>query len=358
MFYKVKVLNGVNLIITIIAILVSSLFFSETILAKKIETLDNKPVYRGIVEWDKYVTDLEGIEEDSNLIIKGIIQDNKENLLISDTHGYTYTKVLVTKVLNGDNNLLNKTIIFSEPYFETIIKDTPAYMINDNYSPAAVDQEYILFLKEYTGDNDLYKGIYILCYDEKGKYPVNNSINKARTNTNDFVDSLTNEELNIGPKDSTVYRNIYKSVLDKYILNSDIKTTELISEEEQHTEESTISNGFQISNKTIITKTADDIGAINKNNRLLVPLRNITELIGCTVEWDGSTKTAYVNKAGNIVKFIINSNEYFINDNIYELDVPAEIYDNRTYIPLRAVSESLGISIEYNNNNKTIILSY
>ena len=356
MFYKIKAVNSLKLIITIITVFISLSLFSETLFAKEREILDNKPVYRGIVEWDKYVTDLEDVEEDSDLIIKGIIQEGKENLLISDTHGYTYTKVLVTEVLKGDKNLLNKIIIFSEPYFETVINDTPAYMINDNYLPAIFGNEYFLFLKEYTGDFELYKGVYILCYDEKGKYPVNDNVKKIRTNTSDFVDCLSNEELNLstgGGTDEEIYRDIYKSVLDKYVLNSDKEINKPIENEEITTSRESESEG-----KTIITKSAEELGALNKNDRLLIPLRDVAELTGCRVEWDGNTKTACAKKGKNTVKFLINSNEYYVNDKVYELDIPAEIYDSKTYVPLRAVSEGLGVSIEYDSDNKTVTLSY
>jgi len=47
-----------------------------------------------------------------------------------------------------------------------------------------------------------------------------------------------------------------------------------------------------------------------------------------------------------------------VNDKVYNLDVPAEIYNDRTFIPLRAVSESLGASITYNSTTKKITLSY
>lgn len=331
MFCKIKMINTVYFIVIVITMLASSVFFTETLFAGETEILDNKTVYRGIVDWDENLpTNLTELEQCSDIIIKGVIQEGKENLLINDTFGYTNTKVLVTEVFKGDKDLLNQKIIYREPYVETIINDKPAYIINENYMPAIVNNEYILFLKDYTGDNELYTGAYSLCYGEKGKYPVKYDIDTTYITTSFYVDSLSNEELNMGPEDNgemQIYREIYKSVLDKYVLKKIIKTTE-------------------------------ELGAINKNDRLLVPMRDIAELMGCTVEWDSSTKTACANKAGSTVKFVINSNEYSVNDNIYVLDTPAEIYNNKTYIPLRALSEGLGISITYDSNEKVVTLSY
>lgn len=220
MFDKLKTLNSVYFIIATITILVSFLCFSKILFAEESETLDNKPIIcRGIVELEKDVTSLTELENESDLIIKGIIQPEKENLMVSDFFGYTKTKVLITEVLKGDENLLNQTIIYREPYFESTIDGVDGYVTSANYEPAIVNDEYILFLSNYTGSFELYKDAYSLKYYEKGKYPLNNNLKNLRTNTESYIDNISNEELNIGPNDGTVYRDIYKSLLDKYVLN-------------------------------------------------------------------------------------------------------------------------------------------
>lgn len=221
MINKIKTLNTVYVIIAAITICVSFLFLYEISFAEEIEITDGKPIIgRAIVELIKDVTNLTELENDSDLIIKGIIQPEKENLMVNDNLGYTNTKVLVTEVLKGNKNLLNQTIVYREPYFETTINGVTGYVVDANYKPAIINNEYVLFLNNYTGDYELYKGVYSMRYYEKGKYPLNNNIKNLRTNTSNFVDSLSNEELNISSYyETTVYRDIYKELLNKYILN-------------------------------------------------------------------------------------------------------------------------------------------
>lgn len=135
----------------------------------------------------------------------------------------------------------------------------------------------------------------------------------------------------------------------------DIDTSSVIPQTE---EERTIFENAQKNGKVVVQENIDSLGAINKNNRLLVPLRDIAELIGCTVEWNGAEKIASVKKDNNTVKFKIGSTEYSINGKIHNLDVSAEIYNNKTYIPLRAVSEALGVDIVYNGRGKHVVISY
>ena len=47
-------------------------------------------------------------------------------------------------------------------YFETTINGVLGYVTSENYEPAIINNEYILFLKKYTGDVEAYKGIYSL----------------------------------------------------------------------------------------------------------------------------------------------------------------------------------------------------
>lgn len=126
----------------------------------------------------------------------------------------------------------------------------------------------------------------------------------------------------------------------------------------QTEEERAIIEDARENGKTLVLQNADVMGAIIKDDRLLVPLRNIAEAIDCTVEWDGNEKAAYANKDSNSVKFVIGSTEYSVNGKAYSFDVPAEIYNDRTYIPLRAVGEALGADVTYNPANKNIYLSY
>ena len=67
-------------------------------------------------------------------------------------------------------------------------------------------------------------------YYENSKYPANENIKRMRTSTDAYVDGLSNEELNIGPEKSTFYRNMYKSVIDKYILGNDVSDAEIQEE--------------------------------------------------------------------------------------------------------------------------------
>jgi hypothetical protein len=96
-----------------------------------------------------------------------------------------------------------------------------------------------------------------------------------------------------------------------------------------------------------------DVAPINDNGRILVPLRAIFEAMGATVEWDANTSTATAVKGDTKVVLTIGSLEPTINGVVKKLDVPAKIVENRTLAPLRFVCEAFGGTVTWDANTKT-----
>jgi len=139
-------------------------------------------------------------------------------------------------------------------------------------------------------------------------------------------------------------------LISVYAENNDIKKGNIVEDSA-----TLISNTEKEQNTTVLNFS--DAEVIIKNNRVLVPIRNLAELIGCKVSWDGDTKTAYVKNESVNACFIIDEKQYIVNGVTHFLDVSAEIYNSKTYIPLRAAAESLGLYVVYNDSDKTVTLS-
>ena len=99
-----------------------------------------------------------------------------------------------------------------------------------------------------------------------------------------------------------------------------------------------------------------DTMPVNKNGRVLVPLRGIFESLGADVFWNEHTKTVKANDAENKVRLTIGSNVAQINGNEVTLDVPPEIIDSRTMVPVRFVSEALDKEVLWDDGTKTVII--
>ncbi len=94
------------------------------------------------------------------------------------------------------------------------------------------------------------------------------------------------------------------------------------------------------------------------DNRTLVPMRTIFEKLGAQVDWidEGGVQKIIANTADKNISMTINSNEFFVNGEKKELDVPAQLINDKTLVPLRAVSESLDCTVDWTQETKTVTI--
>ncbi len=101
-----------------------------------------------------------------------------------------------------------------------------------------------------------------------------------------------------------------------------------------------------------------DAAPVIVNDRTLVPVRVISEGFGASVAWDGATQTATIEKDGTEIAVTIGASSMAVNGVSVPLDAPASLINDRTMVPLRAISEALGKIVYYNDAYKMIILGY
>jgi len=100
-----------------------------------------------------------------------------------------------------------------------------------------------------------------------------------------------------------------------------------------------------------------DQSPIIENGRTLVPLRAIFEAMGATVDWNGSTQIITVTMKSTTITMRIGNNIMTKNGQNLTLDVPPEIVNDRTLVPVRAIAESFGAIVNWDGDTKTVIIS-
>ena len=92
------------------------------------------------------------------------------------------------------------------------------------------------------------------------------------------------------------------------------------------------------------------------NNRTMVPMRVIFEALGAEVTWDAKTQTVTAIKDGTIIKTTINSKEMYINGTKNTMDVAPVVVENRTLVPVRFVSEALDCEVIWDGSTWTVYI--
>ncbi len=90
------------------------------------------------------------------------------------------------------------------------------------------------------------------------------------------------------------------------------------------------------------------------NDRTMVPVRAIFEAMGADVSWDPKNKTVTSSLDDVTVMMVINNPVMFVNAEMKAIDAPPVIVNDRTLVPVRALSESFGCKVEWNADKRLV----
>ena len=91
-------------------------------------------------------------------------------------------------------------------------------------------------------------------------------------------------------------------------------------------------------------------------DRTLVPLRAAFEALGAKILlWDESTSTVHAESPdGDVISLQIGSKNLFKAGEVTEMEVPAIIIGDRTMVPMRTIAESIGCNVEWIPESRTV----
>jgi len=108
---------------------------------------------------------------------------------------------------------------------------------------------------------------------------------------------------------------------------------------------------------TELSIAENDTKPFIEDGRALVPMRALFEALGASVEWDGMTRTVTAASSNGSVELRVGSDTAKINGSEVRLDVPAKIVNDRTVVPLRVVSEGMNCKVDWSEETQTVTVS-
>lgn len=100
-----------------------------------------------------------------------------------------------------------------------------------------------------------------------------------------------------------------------------------------------------------------DQSPIIVNDRTLVPMRAIFEKLGASVDWNESAQAVTAVKGEREISLAIGGDVMRIDGEAKTLDVPAMLYNERTLVPVRAVSEALNCNVNWDGEENTVVIT-
>ncbi|WP_340009152.1 copper amine oxidase N-terminal domain-containing protein [Paenibacillus sp. FSL K6-0276] len=96
------------------------------------------------------------------------------------------------------------------------------------------------------------------------------------------------------------------------------------------------------------------------NNRVLIPLRAVSQHLGASVGWFQKEKLVSIDNGGSRIFLAANFKRALVYTlpidqstvKYIEMDVPVQVIQGTTYVPLKFVGQSLGATIAWNQQSK------
>lgn len=97
---------------------------------------------------------------------------------------------------------------------------------------------------------------------------------------------------------------------------------------------------------------------IIQNSRTLVPFRKIFEALDADVSWNNDTQQVKAKRNGTEISFVIGEKVLFINGkDTINMEVKPQIIKGRSMVPLRVISEALGVEVNWDNDERIITIN-
>ncbi|WP_419720009.1 CotH kinase family protein [Paenibacillus illinoisensis] len=100
-----------------------------------------------------------------------------------------------------------------------------------------------------------------------------------------------------------------------------------------------------------------DQDPLEQSGRVMVPVNAILEALGAEVTWDKTAKTVTAVLNDQTLVLQIGSSTATVNGETLDIDAPAIIQNSRTLVPVRFISEGLGLTVDWDQTAAQVSLT-
>lgn len=95
----------------------------------------------------------------------------------------------------------------------------------------------------------------------------------------------------------------------------------------------------------------------NMKGNVMIPIRVVSENLGFKVGWEKASQTVTVENSEKTVRMVVGSHQAELNGAQVDLNLPPVLNGQSTLVPLRFVSEQMGLGVKWDNQTKAVFLS-
>lgn len=99
-----------------------------------------------------------------------------------------------------------------------------------------------------------------------------------------------------------------------------------------------------------------DAAPFIEESRTLVPLRVVSENLGLSVDWNSENKQVTISNGVENILFFIGEKYYEKNDTQIPMDAAPKIVSDRTFVPIRVIAELFNKEVNWDSANRTVVI--
>ena len=96
---------------------------------------------------------------------------------------------------------------------------------------------------------------------------------------------------------------------------------------------------------------------IDERDRVLVSVRFVSEALGSVVDWENETRTAVIRQDDDEIRYTVYQPMAYLNGEMMVMDTYGILKDSRTMVPIRFISELLGCTVKWDEKTSTVVIT-
>lgn len=100
-----------------------------------------------------------------------------------------------------------------------------------------------------------------------------------------------------------------------------------------------------------------EVAPFIQNERTLVPIRFISEALGCNVKWDANKNEITIESNDITIQMTTGKKDFLVGNQKKVMDVAPFVKQDRAFVPLRFVGENMKVDVKWDDANRKVILT-
>ncbi|WP_199794875.1 N-acetylmuramoyl-L-alanine amidase family protein [Paenibacillus faecalis] len=101
----------------------------------------------------------------------------------------------------------------------------------------------------------------------------------------------------------------------------------------------------------------NDVEVVNVRSNIMIPIRVVAENLKFNVNWDQKTQNVHIQQGSNAISLTVGKDEALVENNTVKLNIAPQMIKNTVFVPIRFVSEEMGLRVSWNNKDKIVTLT-